>query len=66
MYVYISFKSLALRTHFVGHVAEILRCNAVLQEEEVVPFRRAVALSLGSPEEPAHAVVGRFVSLDLG
>ena len=33
-------------------LAEVLRHNAVLEQEEIVPLRGTVVLSLGRPEEP--------------
>ena len=33
-------------------LTKVLRNDSVLQEEQVIPFRRAVILSLGCPEEP--------------
>jgi len=33
-------------------LAKVLGNDSVLQEEQVIPFRRAVVLSLGCPEEP--------------
>ena len=44
-------------------LAEISGCNSVPQEEEVVPLRAAVVLSLGSPEEPA---VASLIGIHLG
>ena len=36
-------------------LAEVLRHDAVLQQEEVVPLGRAVVLSLSGPEEPGKS-----------
>jgi hypothetical protein len=33
-------------------LAKVLGNDSVLQEEQVIPFRRAVVLGLGCPEEP--------------
>ncbi len=33
-------------------LAKVLGNDSVLQEEQVIPLRRAVVLGLGSPEEP--------------
>ena len=37
-------------------LAEVLRDDAVLEQEEVVPLRGAVVLGLGGPEEPGNSV----------
>ncbi len=34
--------------------AKVLRNNSILEKEEVVPFRSAVILGLGSPKEPKN------------
>ncbi len=41
-------------------LAKVLRNDSVLQEEQVIPFRRAVVLSLGCPEEPEMKLLKRL------
>jgi hypothetical protein len=41
-------------------LAKVLGNDSVLQEEQVIPFRRAVVLSLGCPEEPEMKLVKRL------
>ena len=42
-------------------LAKILWDESILQKEQVVPFRRTVVLSLGSPEKPGKNVKYSFV-----